>query len=1027
MRDDVVNSANCFDFYVSAPPAESSVEVSCHNMNSDDLCEHSDNGARNVTNDCDITISQSSEDKIKCIRNEYPKNVIVAHLNVNSLQMKFNEIHDLLAAGKFDMMVLSETKLDGSFQDSLFDMKNYSMYRQDKRSNSGGLIAYVSKSIPSTLGTVKTCNDSIECMTVELNINDSKILVACMYKNPKMSPNEFKYYFEETCEAIFDKYENVIIIGDLNFNMFKTNTLSQICPTFNLTNIINDPTCYKSNEPTLIDVMLVSKRRKYIKGFSINTGISDFHNLIGGVLRLNAPPPKQKVIYTRKLSDINYDRVKLELADSNLVEILLSKQDVNASFDTLQETLVALLDKHAPKKRKVIKINDFPCMTKALKKAILIRNQYRNKFFKHRSSHFLALYRKHRNLVTLQKREETKKYFEDRCKSGTSNKDFWNAVKPFFSKSKTKQESIPLREDNELITDCTKVCDIFNNFFRNIGSNIGTTEDNDINMEDIIGRYRDHPSIRNITTMVQNSQNVRNDFEFKDISEADVIKIIKSLSAKKSAGFDEIPVKFIKMIKAEIVKPMMLIANQCIQQNTFPDNMKKANIKPLYKKKDKLNKDNYRSINLLVGLSKIMEKVISKQVYEYISPFLHKYLSGFRKGYGCQDILIRLMEDCRKALDNGLSVGLVAIDLSKAFDCMPHGLLLAKLKAYGFSIKACNLLRSYLVNRLQRVKIGDTFSNWLTNIKGVPQGSILGPLLFNIFVNDFLFYEISSKIYNYADDNTLCYASLELEEIKTALEKDCKKAMSWFHSNNMKANAEKFQLMFISKNDIADDLHLKINDKLVTNSVAIDILGIKIDNKLNFNVCIDNICKKASKQINALKRMKYYLDKDSKKILYNSYINSNFNYCPLIWMYSGKMSFNKLEHTDKRALMFVTNDCNSDYQLLCLNENQLSVYKKCIKFVAIQMYKVRKETAPLYIQELFETHTTSYDMRDNDKFSVPFFNTITYGKKSFRYYGSKLWNNLPNEIKQNGSLSTFKSGLSSWIRSLINTENIDFI
>ena len=1024
MSGDAVNCVDCIDIDVLATQVESNKEVSRYNMNDDDCSEHSEG---DVINDCDNIISQSGEDMIKSIRNEYPNNVIVAHLNVNSLQMKFNEIHDLLASSKFDMMVLSETKLDGSFQDSLFDVKNYSMYRQDKRSNSGGLMAYVSKSVPSTLGTVQTCNDNIECMTVELNINDSKILVACMYKNPKMNPNEFKHYFENVCEEIFDKYDNVIIIGDLNFNMNSTNTLSQICPTFNLTNIIKDPTCYKSNEPTLIDVMLVSKRRKYLKGFSINIGISDFHNLIGGVLRLNAPVPKQKVVYSRKLSDINYDSVRLELAEMNLMETLLSKQDVNASFDILQAAIVTLLDKHAPKKRKIIKLNDFPCMTKKLKKAILIRNQYRNKFFKHRSSYFLALYRKHRNLVTLLKREETKKYFEDKCKNGTSNKDFWNTVKPFFSKSKTKQESITLREGNKLITDCDKVCDIFNNFFREIGSNIGTTEENYKNMEHIISTYKDHPSIRNIMTMVQKSQDARNDFEFEDVSEADVNKIIKSLSVKKSAGFDEIPVKFIKMIKAQIVKPMTLIANQCIQQSKFPDNMKKANIKPLYKKKDKLNKDNYRSINLLVGLSKIMEKIISKQVYDYVSPFLHRYLSGFRKGYSCQDILIRLTEDCRKALDNGLSVGLVAIDLSKAFDCMPHGLLLAKLKAYGFSLKACYLLKSYLVNRLQRVKIGDTFSNWLTNIKGVPQGSILGPLLFNIFINDFLSCEVTSKVYNYADDNTLCYAADELSEIKTTLERDCKIAMTWFCSNNMKANADKFQLMFISKNDITENLHLNINDKLVYSSLSIDILGVEIDNKLNFNICIDNICKKASKQINTLKRIKHCLDNDSKKIMYNSYINSNFNYCPLIWMYSGKTSLNQLEQTDKRALRFVTNDCNSDYQLLCAKENQLSIYKKFIKFVAIQMYKIRKKIAPPYIQELFEFRTTSYDMRDNDQFSVPVFNSITYGKRSFRYYGSKLWNKLPYEIKQNISLSTFKSGLSSWIHNLINTENTDFL
>ena len=218
--------------------------------------------------------------------------------------------------------------------------------------------------------------------------------------------------------------------------------------------------------------MLVTKRRKYTKGFSIDTGISDFHNLIGGVLKQHLPIPPRKVVMYRKLSSINYEQVNAELAAMNLELTTMLEVDVNSAFNKLQAVLITILDKHAPKRQKVIKVTDFQCMNKELKKAILKRNQYRNKFFKHRNIINLAQNRKHRNMVTLIKRKEIKKYFEEKCQLGTKNKDFWKTIKPIFSKTRTKSDNIPLREGNQIITNFMEVCNIFNTFFREIGSEI---------------------------------------------------------------------------------------------------------------------------------------------------------------------------------------------------------------------------------------------------------------------------------------------------------------------------------------------------------------------------------------------------------------------------------------------------------------------------------------------------------------------------------------------------------------------------
>ena len=208
--------------------------------------------------------------EIKDIRHEFSKHLIVSHLNINSLRSKVAEIKELQRECQFDVLVLSETKLDESIKQEILDIEGYSCVRQDKRSNSGGLLTYISNDIPFSVGSMNLCSDEIECLPIELNVAGEKIMLLGMYKNPKTDAVRFKKYFEETCESVCDSFENIIVIGDLNFNMFHDNVLSTITPPFNLTNVINVATCYKSATPTLIDVMLVTKRRKILRSFSKN-------------------------------------------------------------------------------------------------------------------------------------------------------------------------------------------------------------------------------------------------------------------------------------------------------------------------------------------------------------------------------------------------------------------------------------------------------------------------------------------------------------------------------------------------------------------------------------------------------------------------------------------------------------------------------------------------------------------------------------------------------------------------------------
>ena len=281
---------------------------------------------------------------------------------------------------------------------------------------------------------------------------------------------------------------------------------------------------------------------------------------------------------------------------------------------------------------------------------------------------------------------------------------------------------------------------------------------------------------------------------------------------------------------------------------------KVATVTPAFKKEDRSCQGNYRPISILNTFSKVFERFI----LEYITPFFNgrmsDFLSAYRKNTGCQNVLLRLVEKWRKSLGNNKVAGAVLMDLSKTFDCLPHNLLIATLAAYGLERNALKLIVSYLKDRKQAVKIKGYIGVFKLIISSVPQGSILGPILFNIFIND-LFYLINSEnLHNFADFNTLSASGDNFEALIPKLEELAEIAISWMDHNGMIANPAKFHAILFSK-DRADNSGktLKVRQNEITSEAEVDLLGLKIDQRLSFDSHISKICRKASKQLNALK------------------------------------------------------------------------------------------------------------------------------------------------------------------------------
>ena len=501
-------------------------------------------------------------------------------------------------------------------------------------------------------------------------------------------------------------------------------------------------------------------------------------------------------------------------------------------------------------------------------------------------------------------------------------------------------------------------------------------------------------------------------FEFSHINPISVWNEINRLNnAKTTSG--EVPINSLKMVSDLCYQEITHHMNKSIESCEFPDKLKKADVSPIFKNDDGTNKKNFRPISVLSTLSKVFERQISQQMTPFAKSKISRLLCGFREGHSAQHALFRLIEKCRKCLDDGGVVGMVLMDLSKAFDCLPYDLLIAKLEAYGFGMKCLRFIHSYLSGRKQRVKIGSTFTDWLDIVSGVPQGSVLGPLLFNIYVNDLIYFIQNTEICNFADDNTIYSCGNNLDRIIIDLEEDLCQALEWFESNRLVATPSKFQMMLlgIKRND---KLCMEINGATVCPSASVKLLGITIDAGLKFDQHVKTLCQKVNKNIKAFSRVANLLDLDKAKLLYNSFLLSNFNYCPLIWIFCGKQCNKEINRVHERALRVLLGDYESTFECLLTKNNEIAIHTKNLQKLMTEVYKSLNQGSPSFMGEFFVQRELTYDLRIKNTLQIPPTKTISFGIKSLAFRGSILWNSMPDTIKSVENVFRFKKGIKAW-------------
>ena len=948
---------------------------------------------------------------VKDFKMKYPKNMIIGHYNVNSVRNKMTEVGALLYFDLVHILCICETKLDSSFPKAQFEINGYKQHREDRNADGGGIMIYVNEFIPHKKLTDFTgVHLDIEFMTIELHLKSGKCCLFYVYKPPKVSQNIFYDFMIDKCETLLGMCKLYLVIGDLNCNWLVNGRIHDLCDLFNLTNLVKDNTCFKGS-PSLIDYILTDRPRCFNGVINLDYGSSDFHNLILTATKAHAPyVPRKKITY-RSMQHFNEQSFVNDLC---LVPFYVCNifDDVDDIYWASSLLYTNILNEHAPLKTRQVRGQQAPHFNADLRKAMHLRNRCRSLHFKNKHNKKLRFdYTNSRNAVVRINKNSIATYFDKKCGPNASPRDFYPTVKPYLSSKMSGKSKIILQEDGNIITDDLSIANIFNEFYANIAQYDNGCHDglDLLDVQSAIYKHEGHPSI----SLIQSKINVESRFNFKCISCEDFYKCLKTIPSNKAPGHDGLSGRFIKMCDSRTIEHFCSIFNKCILECRFPHDLKIADISPVYKKDDSLCKNNYRSVNVLVVLSKVFEKMVANQLSEFILNLLHAKLSAYRKGYSCQHVLLQLTEYWRDALDDHDFAGAIATDLSKAFDSMPHALLIAKLYNYGLSITACEFIADYLKNRMQRIKVGNCYSDLSVTNRGVPQGSVFGPLLFNIFLNDMFFLDIDSSIVNYADDNHLCNRNQSLDTLVDILNRDTNTSIEWFDNNLMKSNADKFQGMILSR-DGPVNVTFNIQHFSIKSQHKMKTLGVVIDDSLKFNEHITNICSRASGQINALKRLSCFLNESRRLNIYISFVNSNFNYCPLSWIFCGKNNAEKLEKLQKRALRFVYNDYTSDYDFLLSKSNLLSLSMTRLKLLCIEVYKCMTGQNPEYLNNMFHIKMIPYGLRDSSRSLQHRWGTKSYGFKSFQYYGSKVWNSIPPDIKKSSSLDEFKSKIHKW-------------
>lgn len=940
-------------------------------------------------------------DEVKQLLEKQSKAFSVFHCNIRSLNKNLNHLEELLVTlgHDFSIIGISETKLSNNTHSNV-DLPNYNFIRHDSITQAGGVGLYINNNVDYRIrDDLSLNNNNYENLWIEVTTSnrEKNLILGIIYRHPHTNFSNFNDSLSETLNTITNENKQIIIMGDINIDLIKSDShqptgdyVDMLFSNFCFP-VITKPTRITYHTHTLIDHIYTNNLDKYLTPGICLADISDHLPvfLLIDDVKSNKKERSKKI---RDFKTLNKDEFLNDLKNANWD---YDENDVNISCANFMDKFISIVDKHAPYKtisKKEFKLNHKPWISSGILKSI----QHKQKMY---ISHFVKgtpnqklQYKQYANKLTHVKEMSKKYYFKDKLnKAKTNVKETWKIINQ-ITKLKSKSHVAPhkIYNNGEEIINPHEIANQFNNFFRNIGPTLA----------DNVG-----PSSKTFDDYLSPLV-LKESFFTSPTNRPEIESMILKLDVSKASGPYDVPIHLIKLAGKYISKPLSLIYNLSFLSGIFPNYLKLSRIIPLYKSDSPHELSNYRPISLLSPFSKILEKLMYKRLLSFINKhnILYKYQFGFRKSHSTTLALIEITDNLLTAIDNGLYTCGIFIDFSKAFDTINHDILLSKLNHYGVRGNSLNWFKSYLNNRLQFVDLNGIHSNKTNILCGVPQGSILGPLLFIIYVNDIANCSKKLSIRLFADDTNCFLSNKDINMLINQVNIELNYLSDWIKANKLSLNIKKSKYMIIaSPNKSVSSTNLILNGSPLQKTDTFKYLGVIIDKNLTWKNHINIVCKKISKNIGILSKLRHYLDTDSLKQVYYSLIYPYLQYGLIIWGNTYKTRLNQLHILNNKAIRLMT--FSSFYSHAPPLYKALGILQlKDLTYIntSLFMHDYINNKLPIaflnYYKNTSDIH--NYYTRSSAHNLYLTSASTNYGKFSMKFIGVKTWNSIPENTRK---------------------------